>query len=124
MSQTTVDLFQAALAQITADQVQAAVSTLALIGAIYAVLLQRFEVARQRSEMARNQELNAAATLFAYYNAKIPSLRSAIWRDTHKREKLLLDETADERDAKLKRLLQEHKFVLTRLETLYHQVAK
>jgi hypothetical protein len=101
---------------------QAIIPGVALLAAIYAVFLQRRELISQRQEQSRNQELSAAATLFAYYNQKISSLRDSIYRDTQDKSLLRTESSVDERVAQLDELLKAHKAVRDRLERLYAQV--
>lgn len=97
------------------DLAQTAVSILALFTAVYAIVLQR-------RAMAVSSKLNAAATLFNYYNAKISSLRNSIMRDSGERERAQL-QSLQTREARLKELLEAHEAMREELEQLYHKIA-
>lgn len=96
------------------DLAQTVVSLLALLVAVYAVI-------RQKREMAQSSKLNAATTLFDYYNAKISSLRKSIIRDSGGPELAELLPLA-ERQTRLKRLLKTHEKMLNDLERLYDRM--
>ena len=95
------------------DLVQTIVSLGALLTAVYAIILQR-------RAMERSSKLNAAATLFAYYNAKIGSLRDSIIRDTNDRERAKL-QPLEEREDRLDKLLKQHETMRMELERLYNE---
>ncbi len=95
------------------DMAQTVVSLAALAAAVFAIFLQR-------RAMGLSSKLNAAATLFAYYNAKIGSLRRSIIRDSNDRQRAKL-QPLEEREARLAELLEQHEGMRKELERLYKE---
>lgn len=93
------------------DIMQTITAIAALIGAVVSIYFQR-------REMADSARLNAAATLFQYYNAKISSLRESIIRDTGSQSEARLD-PLEKRQQRLDELLKKHETVVDDLEKLY-----
>jgi hypothetical protein len=93
------------------DLVQTITAVAALIAAVVSF-------AFERREMTKSAKLNAAATLFAYYNAKIASLRTSIVRDTGSTERAQL-ESLEVRERRLNALLEKHAALLGDLENQY-----
>jgi len=88
------------------------------ITGVAALLAAAFSIYLQRREMAASAKLNAAATLFDYYNAKIASLRRSIVRDGGSANDARL-QSMNERQQRLKKLLADHEALLQDLESLY-----
>jgi hypothetical protein len=98
------------------DLAQTVVALLALFVSVYTIV-------RQRREMALSSKLNAAATLFNYYNSKISGLRNSIIRDSGDRGDAQL-QPLETRKTRLRDLLKAHDKMCLDLERLYDQVSK